>query len=301
MVFVPPRDRVLEHSTSNSQTVFAVTGALDLSYNAFSASMAVNDTTLGAVVEAGVAFKAGILTYSATNQVTVTTALDSKGTFSSSGVKEVFMGLPAAAAQKGPTTQIFLSGSGSYATPNNCLWIEIEIVGGGGGGAGSGTSPGNGGGGNPSTFGTGPLINALGGGGGTGTAGGAPQTPTGGYYNAPGNAGQSASSVTSANPGGDGGTGPLGGAGKGGVSGAGAGQVGQANTGGGGGGGGVNLTPSGGGGGASGGYARAIINSPAASYAYAIGTGGTAGTAGTSGAAGGAGGSGIIIVKEYYS
>ncbi len=44
------------------------------------------------------AFKAGILTYSAANQVTVSTAYDSKGTFSSSGVKEVFMGLPAASA-----------------------------------------------------------------------------------------------------------------------------------------------------------------------------------------------------------
>jgi hypothetical protein len=98
MVFVPPRDRVLEHSTSNSQSVFSVTGALDLSYNAFAASMSVGDTTLGAVVEAGVAFKAGLLTYSAANQVTVTTAYDSKGTFSSSGVKEVFMGLPSASA-----------------------------------------------------------------------------------------------------------------------------------------------------------------------------------------------------------
>lgn len=98
MVFVPPKDRVFEHSTSNSQTVFAVTGALDLSYNAFSASMSVGDTTIGAIVEPGVAFKSGLLTYSATNQVTVTTAYDSKGTFSSSGVKEVFMGMPAADA-----------------------------------------------------------------------------------------------------------------------------------------------------------------------------------------------------------
>jgi hypothetical protein len=98
MAFVPPKDRVLEHSTSNSQTVFTVTGALDLSYNAFSASMSVGDTTIGAVVEAGVAFASGVLTYSAANQVTVTTVSESKGTFSSSGVKEVFMGLPAADA-----------------------------------------------------------------------------------------------------------------------------------------------------------------------------------------------------------
>lgn len=93
MAFVSPKDRVLEHSTSNSQTVFTVTGAIDTSYNAFSASMSVGDTTIGGVVEPGTAFKVGLLTYSNANEVTVTTAYDSKGTFSSSGVKEVFMGL----------------------------------------------------------------------------------------------------------------------------------------------------------------------------------------------------------------
>jgi hypothetical protein len=96
MAFISPKDRVLEHSTSNSQTVFTVTGALDTSFNAFSASMTVGDTTIGGVVEPGVAFKSGLLTYSGANQVTVTTAYDSKGTFSAGGVKEVFMGLPAA-------------------------------------------------------------------------------------------------------------------------------------------------------------------------------------------------------------
>ncbi|MEY9466279.1 hypothetical protein ABH973_006692 [Bradyrhizobium ottawaense] len=98
MAFVPPRDRVLEQSTSNSQSVFTVTGAVDAGYNAFSASMGVGDTTFGAVVEPGVAFKAGLLTYSATNEVTVTTAFETKGTFSSGGVKQVFMGMPAAGA-----------------------------------------------------------------------------------------------------------------------------------------------------------------------------------------------------------
>lgn len=99
MVFVPPKDRVLEHSTSNSQTVFTVTGALDTSYNAFSASMAVGDTTYGAVVEPGTAFKSGTLTYNAANQITVDSSTgESKGTFTSSGIKEVFMGLPAGRA-----------------------------------------------------------------------------------------------------------------------------------------------------------------------------------------------------------
>jgi len=190
--------------------------------------------------------------------------------------------------------------NGTYTTSANVLWIEIEMVGGGGGGAGSGTTPGNGGGGNPSTWGTGPILNALGGGGGTGTSGGTPQTPTGGYLNLAGNAGQPASGATTANPGGDGGAGPFGGAGKGGAAGAGPGQAAQANTGGGGGGGGVNTTPNGGAGGASGAYVRAIINSPLSSYSYTVGTGGVAGTTGASGAAGAAGGSGIIIVREHY-
>lgn len=97
--FIPPRDRVLENSTSNSQTIFTVTGAVDTSYNAFSAHMAVNDWTIGAVVEPGVAFKSGKLTYSAANQVTIdSTGFESKGTFSSGGTKEVFMGLPAKSA-----------------------------------------------------------------------------------------------------------------------------------------------------------------------------------------------------------
>jgi hypothetical protein len=88
---------VLEYSSSNSQSIFVVTGAADASMNAFSASMSVGDTTIGGVVELGVAFKSGILTYSAANQITVSTTHESKGTFSATGIKQVFMGLPAAA------------------------------------------------------------------------------------------------------------------------------------------------------------------------------------------------------------
>lgn len=96
MAYVPPKDRTVEHSTSNSQTVFAVGGALDASYNAFSAHMSIGDWIIGAVVEPGVAFKVGRLTYSDTDEITVdSTGYDSKGTFSSGGTKEVFMGLPA--------------------------------------------------------------------------------------------------------------------------------------------------------------------------------------------------------------
>jgi hypothetical protein len=106
MVYVPPRDRVLEYSTSNSQSVFAVTGAADPSYNAFSAFMAVGDTTIGGVVEQGVAFKSGILTCTASNQLTLSTVFESKGVFSAAGSKQVFMGLPAQSALNldGPQT-----------------------------------------------------------------------------------------------------------------------------------------------------------------------------------------------------
>lgn len=103
MAFIPPKDRVQETSTSNSQTVFALAGASDASYNRFSAWMAVGDTTIGAVVEAGTAMKVGLLKYSNTNEITVTgTPYDSKGTFSAGGTKRVFMGFPAAMAASIP-------------------------------------------------------------------------------------------------------------------------------------------------------------------------------------------------------
>lgn len=118
MAFVAPHDRVLEHSTSNSQTVFAVTGAVDTSYNAFSASMSIGDITIGGVVEPGVAFKSGVLTYSASNQVTVTTATESKGTFSAGGVKQVFMGLPATRAILVDGAQSLTTGQKTQARAN---------------------------------------------------------------------------------------------------------------------------------------------------------------------------------------
>jgi hypothetical protein len=97
MVFVPPKDRVLEHSATAGTGPYALAGAVDTSYNAFSASMAVGDTTIGAIIEPGVAFASGVLTYSAANQITLTTTKESKGTFGS-GTKEIMMGLPASSA-----------------------------------------------------------------------------------------------------------------------------------------------------------------------------------------------------------
>jgi len=319
MSFVPPKDRVFEQSTSNSQTVFTVTGALDASYNAFSASMSVGDTTIGAVVELGVAFKTGLLTYSATNQVTVTTVYESKGTFSSGGVKQVFMGQPAAAtlmlngpqtltaAQKaqaaanlfkGPTTQVFTSGSGTYTTPADALWIEVELIGAGGGGSGSGTSAGAGGAGGSTTFST--LTGGGGSGGGATGGGGAGGTATGGFTNKPGASGGNGAASTN-QWGGFGAPSPYGGGGLPGQPNQSAGGAAPANSGSGGGGGGDGATINSGGGGGAGGFVRAIINSPAATYSYAIGAGGTVGTAGTGGSAGGLGGSGYIQVTEHYS
>lgn len=200
---------------------------------------------------------------------------------------------------KGPTTRVFTSGSGTYTTPANVLWIEIELVGGGGGGAGSGTSPGNGGSGGATTFGTGPLLSSGTAAGATGFVGGPGGSPSGGFVNKTGAAGGNGSGLTST-AGGFGANSPYGGAGVGGAPGAGAGVAAVANSGSGGGGGGVNATVNGGGGGGAGGFVRAIINSPSATYSYSVGTGGSAGTAGTSGAAGGAGGSGLIVITEYY-
>lgn len=207
-----------------------------------------------------------------------------------------------------PTVQTFLSGSGTYTTPANVLWIEVLAVGGGGGGQGSGASGmGSGTAGGTTTFGS-SILTATGG----GSAGSAAGTATvaGGAIDigsvSGGTGGQSSfNSSTAVQPsGGSGGNSFLGGAGGGGIGsgGGGAGTAAAANSGSGGGGGGssnVNNVFTGAGGSA-GGTVRAIINAPAASYPYAVGAGGTAGGAGTSGAAGGAGAAGRIVVTEHY-
>jgi len=203
-----------------------------------------------------------------------------------------------------PTRQVFTSGSGTYTTPANCLWIEVEMVGGGAGGSGSGTasSGGIGGAGGNTTFstytasgGSAPAGAGANGGAGGGTSGSPQIGITGGS-----GGGSNTVSGSIYFPSGHGGNSFFGGGG--GASGQQAGVAGATNSGGGGSGGGSTGTTSvqlGGGGGA-GGYIRTIINSPSATYSYGVGAGGTAGTAGTSGLVGGAGGSGIIIVTEHY-
>lgn len=210
-----------------------------------------------------------------------------------------------------PTIQQFTSGSGTYTTAANALYIRVRMVGGGGGGGCSGTSSGGASGnGAASTFGT-TLLNANGGtgagnvsGASLGGAGGTASLGTGPIGKATsgaiGGSGSYNSATNALISSGFGAGTPFAGA----VGGAynNGGNAATANTGcggAGGGGGGTALLYSGGGGGA-GGYVDAIIASPSATYAYAIGAGGAGGTAGGSGYAGGAGASGYIEVTEYY-
>lgn len=194
----------------------------------------------------------------------------------------------------------------TFSQSKTPLYLEVEMIGAGGGGGGSGTtsSGGTGGTGGSTTFGS-SLLTAAGGVGGTsggsGTTGGAGGAAT---VNSPaitlvsmtGSQGQgyfNYNTTSTYTNGGMGGPTPFGGN----VQGGGA----QANSGTGGAGGGTSgtlaLVGTGGGAGA---YIKALIPSPSASYATAVGAAGTAGAAGTSGNAGGAGGSGVIVVKAHY-
>lgn len=200
-----------------------------------------------------------------------------------------------------PTVQKFLSSTGTYTTPAGCTYIRVRMVGGGGGGGAADTNSGTDGG--TSTFGT-TLLSAGGGikgvhAGGAGGAGGAGSLGTGpvglAFSGASGSGGWN-SVLTMNVSGGAGGNSVFGGSGGGGLSGS-AGSAAGTNTGSGGGGG-SSGSASGGGGGGAGGYVDAIITSPLATYAYAVGAAGAPGSAGTK--AGGAGAAGLIIVEEYY-
>lgn len=210
------------------------------------------------------------------------------------------------ARQTLPTTQIFLSGSGTYTLPTNALWIEVTLIGAGGGGSGP-----NGGGTVGGTGGdtcwrasgaacTSPLYDANGGAGGVingnGGAGGALTGSASCTQSIIGGAGGSSTANTSVSAaGGGGGNSTLGGGASGGYN-PGGGGTGAANTGGGGGGAAGGSAGSGSGGGA-GGTCYILITSPASSYTYAVGA---AGAAGTGSPAGGAGAAGVIVVKEHY-
>jgi hypothetical protein len=211
-----------------------------------------------------------------------------------------------------PLITKYTTGTGNFTKTGSPLYLRVRMVGGGGGGAGSGTaSAGNGSNGVATTFGTtllsagggvGALASSYGGNGGASSLGTGPigMALTGGM-----GAGGDQPGTGNFAAGGAGGDSPFfGGGGKSSNVAVATTTAGQANTGGGGQGG-STITPAAsnncGSGGGSGGYVEAIISSPSATYAYAVGTGGAGGTAGTNGGAGGAGGTGAIYVEEYYS
>ena len=211
------------------------------------------------------------------------------------------------AKQTLPTIQAFTSGSGTYTTPANVLWIEIEGLGAGGGGA-AGASVVNSGatGGNTcwNTSGaacTTPVLLANGGGGGTQATSAQPAaaTASGGDTNILG--GQGAYGTYTGQTqgiGGQGGAGCYGGGGAASYESTGA----NGNAyGSGGAGGGATGTNYGGNGGNAGACFRKIITSPAGTYTYAVGTGGAGGAASGTSFAGGTGAGGYLKVIEHYA
>ena len=209
--------------------------------------------------------------------------------------------------RKVPTIQKFTSGSGTYTTPAEVLYLKVRMAGGGGGGGGSGTGGGTGATGANSTFGT-SLLTANGGIGGQynaqGASGGSPtvSSPAISILDITGNNGGSSDQAkvapATAAYGGIGGSNPISGVAASNTSAAGL----SGKLGGGGSGGGAGatsiITGAGGGPGA---YIEAIIPNPSATYPYSVASGGVGGIAGITGYAGGPGGSGLIEITEYYN
>ena len=209
--------------------------------------------------------------------------------------------------RKSPTIQKFTSGSGTYTTPSEVLYLRVRMVGGGGGGAGSGTivanNHGSGGNGGNSFFGTSLLICGFGDGGGgagngTGGFGGTATIISPAYGTAIAGAIGVSGGITVASQGQFGGAGAssyFGGA-------SGRGDVATAvNSGSGGAAGTANASSYIGGSGGAGGFIEAIIPTPSATYAYSVGPAGASGAAGTGGNPGSTGGSGYIEITEFYN
>ncbi len=89
MSFVRSRARILERSITPGNGPYALAGAVRDDYNSFASFMSVGDVTEATVVEPGVAFWTGLVTYSAANEITLTTVEETKGSFGS-GTKEIF-------------------------------------------------------------------------------------------------------------------------------------------------------------------------------------------------------------------
>lgn len=207
-----------------------------------------------------------------------------------------------------PQVTTYTSSSGTYTVPTNCRYLQVEMSGGGGGGAGGGsTGSASGTSGGTTTFGT-SLLTCTGGTSGIRAVDSASSTGGSATINSPATglgltggegSGGNGTGVSGYQVGMSGGANPFGGAGASRVNGVG--YAGQPNTGAGGGGGGSNTNGGGsGGGGAAGGYIKAIISSPSATYSYAVGAGGTGGAGGSNGFAGNSGAAGIIFITAYF-
>jgi hypothetical protein len=213
---------------------------------------------------------------------------------------------PSFASFVAPTVQRFTSGSGTYTTAANVLYIKVRMIGGGGGGGGGGSASwGTGGNGGTVTFGGGGLASCTGG------TGAQLAIVTGGTCTISSPAVTIATVTGASSSNGFTGTGFVagstgagtlfGGGGSGCVSGSGSPAPAAVAFGAGGGGGcGSSISGNGGVGGAGGGYAEFIISSPSATYAYVIPAVASGGSAGTGGTAGGAGAIGYVEVTEYY-
>lgn len=200
-----------------------------------------------------------------------------------------------------PTMKKYLSGSGSYVSGDDVIYIKVKLVGpGGGGGGASGSGAGNGSNGGNTTFG---VLTANGGNGGSGSGG---SGGAGGSFNLggvtdaigwPGGGGGSGIQSSGPNAGGVGGNSSLGGGAPGPNSSANA-ESGATNTGGGGAGASTTSSGQSGGGGGAGGTVVAIL--PAGTYAYALGSAGSGGSSGSGQNASGNGAVGCIEIEEFY-
>lgn len=195
-----------------------------------------------------------------------------------------------------PTT-----GTGTYTTPANTLWIEVYMVGGGGGGGAgnAATAASNGG---DTTFGASATAGGgIGGSNAVAGSGGTASSCTDSTNGSPGASGQVANSGAWDAAGGTGGNSYLGGGGKGGRGSIGGDAAANSGSGGGGGAQSTAATAFAGGGGGSGARCYLLIPSPSATYSFAIGSGGAPYTGpGTGGSNGGSGAAGKIIVIEHY-
>jgi hypothetical protein len=211
--------------------------------------------------------------------------------------------------------QVLTATSGTLTTPTGANWAKFTLVGGGAGGTGGGTSPGtpSNGGGNTclNTSGaacTSPIYQAGGGGvgsfsTGSGGAGGAVSGSGTCSLSIAGGQGSPVYVAPSGSPssGGAGGQSTLGGAGAASYGNS-VGSNGATNSGSGGqAGGAASGSGLGGAGGGAGATCIVLVQSPASTYTYAVGTAGIGGNGGTGGSTGGNGGSGILIAEFGFN